>query len=465
MENKGIGLVEKKQGWKVAVAGEFMLSRTFKSHKEPGFLKIKEIIDNSDVCYGHLEMNFGNYTVSPSRGDWIGSYMMADPAIADDIKWLGVDIMSLANNHSFDFGASGILDTINHTKDSGIVCAGTGKDLEEAREPGYWEGEAGRVALISTSTGNGHYEWANLSKGSMPARPGINPLRVKMRYRIPKEEAIALRNIGMKLDVLRVSGAKVEGNTPVGLEEDEFRIFMPSDQSQKGSGVFCEGEDFGIESKCNARDIDGNLRSIKEAKIMSDLVMVAHHFNISEGSRSDVPPTFAREFAHAAIDAGADAYFGHGWHKTLGVEIYNGKPIFYGLGNFFAQSQFIRRVTYDSYETWGHDIAQLINLRPSDEPLHPGMDRVQSTWWSSTLIEMEFTPDKRIKSITFHPVELGRDVSQTAPITRHTGKFPEGRPIIATGDNAHRILERLQTLSEPFGTEIKIDGDIGYWEA
>ena len=456
--------MNEKKGWKVAVAGECMLSRTFKEHDEPEFLKIKEIMDEADVCYAHLEMNFGDFTAAPARGDWIGSYMMADPKIAKDLHWMGIDLMSAANNHSFDYGAQGVMDTIKNCEAADLVVAGTGKDLEEARQPGYWEGKAGRVSLISTATGNGAYEWANMSKGSMPARPGINPMRVKIRYSVPHAEAEELKRIGKALGVLREPGAKIEGNTPVGLEQGEFRLFLASDQSQKGSCVYIEGEDYGIKAQCNANDLEGNLRSIKEAKAMSDLVMVAHHFNLSEGPRGDVPPTFAVEYAHAAIDAGADVYFGHGWHKTLGIEIYKGKPIFYGLGNFFAQSQFIRKVPYDSYETWGHDVNNMLTLRPSDEPLHPGMDRVQATWWSSALIEMEYDENKQIKSFTLYPVELGRDVSKEAPITRYTGKYAEGRPILATGENAQRVLERFQNLSAPFGTEIKIDGDVGHWE-
>jgi len=41
-----------------------------------------------------------------------------------------------------------------------------------------------------------------------------------------------------------------------------------------------------------------------------------------------------REIAHAAIDAGADVVVGHGPHFVLPVEVYQGKPIFYGMGNF-----------------------------------------------------------------------------------------------------------------------------------
>jgi poly-gamma-glutamate synthesis protein (capsule biosynthesis protein) len=43
---------------------------------------------------------------------------------------------------------------------------------------------------------------------------------------------------------------------------------------------------------------------------------------------------YMRDIAHTAIDAGADIVIGHGPHYALAVEIYRGKPIFYGLGSF-----------------------------------------------------------------------------------------------------------------------------------
>jgi poly-gamma-glutamate synthesis protein (capsule biosynthesis protein) len=310
-------------------------------------------------------------------------------------------------------------------------------------------------------------EWANLPKANMPARPGINPLRVHTRYRVTSEVAATLKHMAQELDVLRKKSSTIAG---IGMDEEEFAISMPGEQSQRSGGVFCVGDTFGIEMKCNSFDLEGNIRSINEARKMADLVMVAHHFNISEGNRGDVPTAFAREFAHAAIDAGADMYFGHGWHKTLGIEIYKGKPIFYGLGNVFAQSQFLRKVPYDGYETWGHDMNKLPTLNPADEPLHPGLDRPSDTWWSSAVIEVEFKPDGSLKSLTLIPVELGRDVSSTEVlINRRTGggetQHCEGRPMVATGQNAKLILERFQKLSKLYGTEITIDGEVGRWNA
>ena len=43
------------------------------------------------------------------------------------------------------------------------------------------------------------------------------------------------------------------------------------------------------------------------------------------------------QFAHQTIDNGADAFVGHGVHTLRGMEIYKGKPIFYGVSNFFYQ--------------------------------------------------------------------------------------------------------------------------------
>ncbi len=67
----------------------------------------------------------------------------------------------------------------------------------------------------------------------------------------------------------------------------------------------------------------------------------------------DLPPEEVKDFAHKVIDAGADAYLGHGPHVMRGIEIYKGKPIFYSLGNFVFQSTLIRRQPSDLFDLWG----------------------------------------------------------------------------------------------------------------
>ena len=143
-------------------------------------------------------MNLGDFEELQwaAKGNWSGSYMIAEPRIAEDLKWAGVDIMSLAQNHSMDWGAPGMLSTIKACKKAGIACAGTGRDLEEARAPAFVEKDKGRVALISISSGISASEWAGLAKGSIPGRPGINPLRLTMKYEVDHSTAEQLKAVG-----------------------------------------------------------------------------------------------------------------------------------------------------------------------------------------------------------------------------------------------------------------------------
>ena len=61
----------------------------------------------------------------------------------------------------------------------------------------------------------------------------------------------------------------------------------------------------------------------------ADIVIASCHWGLGEEVLD-----YMTEIAHAAIDAGADIVIGHGPHYSLPVEIYRGKPIFYGLGSF-----------------------------------------------------------------------------------------------------------------------------------
>lgn len=425
-------------------------------------MAVVDLLRGADLTYGHLEMNLADYSelTYAAKGDWLGSFFAADPRIARDLKWAGIDIMSLANNHSMDYGEPGMAATIRHCTAADLAVAGTGVDLEEARAPGYLETRHGRVALISTSSGNKSNEWAGLPKGGLRGRPGINPLRVHFKYVLERDAAEQLRATLRTLGVLREAGA---GAMSAGLQADEFTFQMPGDQSTRAWTAFAGGDAFEIRSACHPRDLAANLRSIDEARKMADFVIVAHHFNIGDGRRGDKTPMFAREFARAAIDAGADIYVGHGWHSTLGIELYKGKPIIYGIGNFFAQSEFLRHVPYDSYDSWGHDVDRLPTLNPADEPLHPGLDRVSETWWTTALMTLEMQAGA-FRQLRLHPVELGRRPRDGA-VTRGSGQDEhprtEGRPLLADGETAEHILERFKRLSEPFGTDIEVQDGLG----
>jgi poly-gamma-glutamate synthesis protein (capsule biosynthesis protein) len=68
---------------------------------------------------------------------------------------------------------------------------------------------------------------------------------------------------------------------------------------------------------------------IAAARAEADFVVVSCHWGLWKDVLS-----YMSEIARAAIDAGADVVIGHGPHHFLPVEVYRGKPIFYGLGSF-----------------------------------------------------------------------------------------------------------------------------------
>ena len=88
--------------WKVVLAGECMSSRPFSRCEDPEFLAVIEKMRAADLTMAHLEMNFADPEEIKwaSRNDWTGSFMIAEGHIADDFKWAGVDMLSLAHNHS-----------------------------------------------------------------------------------------------------------------------------------------------------------------------------------------------------------------------------------------------------------------------------------------------------------------------------------------------------------------------------
>ena len=443
--------------WNLTVVGETMAVRPFSMLTDPDFLAIVKMIRDSDLAYGHLEMNIAapdelGYAARGSSGG--AGYLVADPVIAKDLKWAGIDALSVANNHSFDWGEKGLLATIKNCNRAGIAVAGTGADLEAAREPVYFEKEKGRVSLVSISSGNSAFEWAGLAKANTPGRPGINPIRLRTVYQVDHSTADQLKATGKNLGILSDAAAA----------KKEFNITPGASSGSNGySGfTFRDGDNFAITTENHPGDVAENLKSVEEAKDMANFVMVAQHMSVSEQRRGDSPVAAAVDFARKAIDAGADIYVGHGWHTFLGIEIYKNKPIIYGVGNFFWQSQFITRVPADEYESYGYDMDGLVGLRPAVGALHPegGID-----WAWSAVYKFKFENGK-IAEIKLHPVEMGYDFTIEKPIPNRqigTGAHPylDGSPRLAHGVAAQKILGRAQKLCALRGTKLEIADGVG----
>jgi poly-gamma-glutamate synthesis protein (capsule biosynthesis protein) len=114
--------------------GDIMLSRQIgkiidrEDNPNFPFARMVETIQEADIAFGNLE------TPISTRGVDQGSIysFRADPRVILGLKWAGFDVLSIANNHTFDWGDDAFLDTRMHLEAQGISTIGGGKDYDEA---------------------------------------------------------------------------------------------------------------------------------------------------------------------------------------------------------------------------------------------------------------------------------------------------------------------------------------------
>lgn len=75
----------------------------------------------------------------------------ADPSRVEVLQQLGVDVVTLANNHVYDYGKEALLDTFATLEQAEISYFGAGRNLEEAMEPGYVTVDGKIVAFVAAS--------------------------------------------------------------------------------------------------------------------------------------------------------------------------------------------------------------------------------------------------------------------------------------------------------------------------
>src|SRR3954468_5938700 len=93
-------------------------------------------------------------------------FFRAPPAAAERLAEIGVDCVTLANNHALDYGAQALLDTLEHLSAVGIACAGEGPGVQSARAPALVNAGSARLAVVGVSD-----HPAAFAAG--PAEPGI----------------------------------------------------------------------------------------------------------------------------------------------------------------------------------------------------------------------------------------------------------------------------------------------------
>lgn len=168
-------------------AGDIILSRgvayqikKYQDYRYP-FLKISEFLKSADLVFGNLEGPISN------RGRNQGNIysFRANPEAVKGLKFAGFDILSLANNHIWDWGKEALEDTISILKENGIEPIGVGRNYSEANRAIIKEINKTKIAFLA---------YTNLYPKDLEAKeksPGISSFdieRVKNEIKQLKEK-------------------------------------------------------------------------------------------------------------------------------------------------------------------------------------------------------------------------------------------------------------------------------------
>ncbi len=143
-------------------------------------------MQDADICFVNNEFPYSTRGSATPGKDYT---YRADPANVQLLLDLGVDMVSLANNHAYDYGPDALLDTLDTLNEAGITYVGAGKDLAEASETKFVELDGLRTAFISGT----RVEWVELTKGATEDSPGVfrtvDPTLLYQRVREAREKA------------------------------------------------------------------------------------------------------------------------------------------------------------------------------------------------------------------------------------------------------------------------------------
>ncbi len=234
-------------------AGDVLFRSYFREHYPSegiGCAISNDLLDsfvNADLAMVNQEFPFSTRGV-PMEGKQYT--FRIDPSYVTALNDLGIDIVTLANNHVLDYGKDALKDTFTTLDEAGIRYAGAGESKERAEELQTFEINGKTIGILAASRVIPVVEW------------------------------------------------NVENEVP---------------------GVFTTYDGTAL---CEA---------IQKAKECCDFVAVYVHWGVEY---KEYPEEYQRVLAKQYIDSGADFVVGTHTHCLQGIEYYNGKPIFYGLGNF-----------------------------------------------------------------------------------------------------------------------------------
>ena len=429
----------------LASVGDLMIRRPASQLADPEVQSVLDVIRGADLAVGNMEGELANLKEfkGPLNG-FVGSH-----EVAEDLKLMGFDMVNRAQNHLLDSEIDGMFSTNALLDKAGIVHAGSGKNLQEAAAPAFLELPKGRAALVGTHAPifPEHYRLAATPRiGNLGGRPGLNMLNYSETILVSEQQFAALQQVRQGFLPYRDN---YDNPRPIINTPSNADLIFPASSSGRNDPKYraIKGDEVPgtVVYTMNDNDLDRILRNVRNARQLGDFVIAAAHIHQSQSilefqHLSTQPPEFYIELAHQAIDAGADAFIGTGVQTLRGIEIYKGKPIFYGLGEFFREAQ------------W--ELELVVGAEESDPTRR--MQQFSRNFGGSTqslesLVTTSHYEDGELKEVRLYPTELGIN----SPDSRL------GIPRMAEEQHAQKILERVARLSDQWGTKIHIERNIG----
>ena len=246
-------------------------------HTRP-FNRVIDTLRSADMLFGNLECCFYQPAGSVSVTD---EGFFAVPEAGQALKLANFRAVGNANN--VNYGSDAIRSSLTELEKLGIPYTGAGRNRAEARAPVIIEHDGIRYGFLQRTS---VYWPTNHEAGEHSA--GVAALRGHTAYQLPLHK--------LRQDI---PPANRPGVPPV------------------------------IVTWADKKYLSEYLAEIGELRKKVDVLVASHHWGFKEEVLD-----YMTEIAHAVIDAGADVVVGHGPHYSLPVEIYKGKPVFYGLGSF-----------------------------------------------------------------------------------------------------------------------------------
>ncbi len=262
-----------KNAVEMLIIGDIQI-HTRRADPSTAFAHMRDTLNQADLIYANLEgllvKSVGTKIDIPDKPEWTHP----GPDGVKALKLSNVKVVGVANNVAS--GRDNILKSLGVLDANGIVHVGAGKNLDEAHKPAIVERKGVRIGFLQYTA-----RWyQDKDMIATPTEAGVAKIASRDGITIDAADLEAVKNDIKKLrsqvDIVVVSHHNRDGSTPV---------------------------QFGGSRGTSA----GNDRTKSEA--------------------------YQIEFAHAALDTGADLVFGHGTHTIQGVEVYKGKPILYAIGH------------------------------------------------------------------------------------------------------------------------------------